>query len=753
MAEIAEAHPRNFSCPIVEGVKAERYEVDAPAKEASGLPNDSSLDLDDRAAFMIEVSKLEPCNPSRYCPAWKAIEQARTKEGQPIMSLNQFMNRMDQQIKSWDSKGKIATHVTMNNGRFHVADKDEAEFLRWYAQTVSEHKRVWFVEQLTPIFRYFVDLDFAQLVGIPERAMQATAKLVQRVLLRFYPSLQSNEIVKVSTESGSVKMKNDEVLRAIVCTTNYKFINAKDGKPEMVKTGVHILWPNVYLTRDDALDIRESIVVELEKEFGKRLHPLNSWQDVVDSSVYGSGNFGTKGSGLRMVGSRKTDTCNVCKGRKKIKDEGDRKCPTCDGNGRLDTGRPYFPLCVLNSFGERDRLAEELYRTNIHALVLHTKVRTLFESRPSFPEFMVPDRVARQLGTTGTKRGRNSQALKDSIAGIVKPVDASLKKSTACDLNNSTLEWDLISNFVRASMQMKYKDVMVSKITTNAKKSQYIVHVSGDGCRYCHNIKREHTSNRIYFVIDVTGIAQRCHDGATEATPEMLYGLCKNYVGIFDRMPRDLVAQLFPSGAAAKNLPAAAPENSEEDENDDEDVFDTGMRRINKDRKMAKLYKIGDALSQEIFKMNWSDTLRTSNGEHVIARQRLMVRSSKRAAIAAGDTRYMSEQYALNPAALGTRGNVAMLELGFEDLLTDTKVQDDTCPDARKHITPLAKLTHQLFKELEYGVELAASLPLSSFPVADDMGGFDGLLSRKVMKMSMRPSEMKKNTSIRDVDI
>ena len=736
MEEIAESHPKNFACPLVEGVKAERYEIDVPARMASGTPTDAALDLNDRAPFMIEVSKLVPCAPSKYCPAWKAIDAARTKEGQPIMTLNQFMNRMDQQIKSWEPKGKVATHVTMNNGRFHIADKDESEFLRWYAQTVSEDKRVWFVEQLTPVFRYFVDLDFAQLVGIPERAMQATAKLVQAIVIKFYPSVLNNEEIEVLSPNGStVKNKANDVLRSIVCTTNYKFINAKDGKPEMVKTGVHMLWPNLYVTRDDALDIRESIVVALEKEFGKRLHPLNPWQDVVDSSVYGSGNVGTKGSGLRMIGSRKTDTCHVCKGRKKIKDAGDKRCDTCDGNGRLDTGRPYFPLCVLNSFGERDRIAEELYRTDIHALVVSTKVRTTFDSRPNHPAFSVPESVPRQLAHCGAKRGRASQALKDASAGIMRPSDSSLKKATACELNNSTLEWDLISNFVRASMGMKYNDVMVSKITTNAKKSQYIVHVSGDGCRYCHNIKREHVSNRIYFVIDATGIAQRCHDSATEATPEMLYGLCKDYVGVFDRMPRDLVAQLFPTCSAAKNLPAAAPEKfQDEDAIFEDDAVDTGMRRINKDRKMAKLYKIGDALSQELFKMNWSDTLRTSSGEHVIARQRLMVRSSKRAAIAAGDTRYMSEQYALNPAALGTRGNVAMLELGFDDLTGELQIpEEETCADARKHITPLAKLTTQLFRDLDFGVELASSLPPSALPPEEDMGGFDGLISRRVM--------------------
>lgn len=692
-------------------------------KEASGIPTDKKLiDVSSHAPYMITISSLEPCTPQSYCPIWKSI--SNTSKSAAPTSMDSWLNRMSLEIKSWEkapSGTRNPTHVTMNNGRFHIPNENESDFLKWYAISVSLNKRVWFVEQLTPIFRFFVDLDFAQLVGIPERAIEATAKVVQMTVRNFFPTFEHDESL----------LKDDEILRAIVCTTNYKYIKAKDGKPEMVKTGVHMLWPNIFVSRDNALDIRESIVVHLEQEFGKRVHPLNSWQDVVDSSVYGSGNFGTKGSGLRMVGSRKTDICNECKGKKK---QNDVRCSTCLGNGRLDTGRPYFPMCVLNSFSYRDQIAEEEYRQNIHLLIIHTKVRTSFTDVPEFPKFVIPDHAPRHLSNSNRKRGRTSTAEKEAFAGIVKPYDASLKTATKYELQNSEVEWDIIIGIVR-NLGV-YKDVTLSKVTTNSKRSQYIVHVSGDMCRYCHNIKREHASNRIFFVIDASGIAQRCHDGATEPSDDMQYGLCKDYNGILGRIPQNLVAQLFPSCSAAKTLLPSA-------QFDDENV-ELGLKRISNDRKLRKLFHIGDALCQEVYKVNWSETLRTSNGEHVIARQNEMMTLSRSAAISVGDDRYTSYQYALNPSALGSRGNIALKELGLDDGET---VNKEICEDARKRITPLTKLTSQLFNDLDFGIELAASLDPLQLPTSDDMGCFDCLVSQKFFV----PEETKKQKMIRFV--
>ena len=717
MEEIADAHPKNCIDLIAPEFSAEPY---SKCGVASGVPRDTLPD-GDNPPYMISISKLEECTPQLYEPVYKMI-QHHVKSRADTMEV--WLNRMNLVIKSWENKGnaRTATHVAMNNGRFFISEEHEAEFLRWYAVTVSLHKKIWFVEQLTPVFRYFVDLDFCHLAGLHERCIHATAKVVQRAVRKFYPCVNTDDCVEIVKPAGKATEKAADVLRTIVCTTNYKFISPKDGKPEMVKTGVHMLWPNIYLTRDDALNIRETIVVDLETEFGKRVFPLNPWHDVVDVSVYGSGNSGTKGSGLRMLGSRKTDACYVCKGRRKVKADGDKTCDKCLGWGKLDTGRAYFALCVLDSYGERDLAAEAAYHKDMHLLMVDSKVRSYFTERPAAPAVVVPEHAPRHL--LSNKRGRATLAERDAGAGVKRPLDPSLRSANKCELRNSAPEWDLLLNIVRGLGDGVYKSVTLAKVTLDAKKTQYVVHISGENCRFCHNIKREHASNRIYFVVDAAGIAQRCHDSATVATEEMQYGLCKDYAGLLGRIPQPLVAQLFPQCAAAKTLTTAP---AAEDEFDDD--ADAGMRRICNDRKLRKLYQMGDALCHELYKQSWSDTLRTSNGEHVISRQRDMVRSSKRAALAVGDRRYV-EEYALDPAALGSRGNQAMRDLGF---LQEDAPRDDCCEDARKRVVPLTKLSAQLFRDLEFGVELAASLSPESFPPAEDMGGFDALLSYKLI--------------------
>lgn len=597
MCEVAEKHPKN----VHEILGEEKLYEESYEEVASGIPNDLNLlDMSERAAYMLKVKELAPSLVKSYCPIWKEVRDAGVTSDPK--SLHQWLKKMDVAINKWSvNKSATATHVTMNNGTFFIDWPNEANFLKWYAVAVSLNKQVWFVEQLTPILRLFVDLDFLQMAGLPERHMEATAHVVQKTVAKFYDLTETDGMVSVVRFTGEEsKVPSKDALRSIVCTTSYKYINAKDGKPEMVKTGVHILWPHLFVSRDDALDIRESILVALEMAFGKRVHPNNSWQDVVDASVYGSGNAGTKGSGLRMLGSRKSDACGTCKGSKKVKEgNGKADCKTCSGNGRMDTGRPYFPLCVLNSTGQRDHLNEEFYRQDMHRLILDTKVRTRLEQRPQFPTFKVPEHAPRHLAT-GQKRKRATAADKDAQAGIVKVQDLKLKSSTKNEISNSSDEWDLLQTLIRGCGNGIYSSITLSKVTTDTKFSQFLVHVSGEMCRYCHNIGREHNSNRIYFVIDASGIQQRCHDAAEELGEEMKYGLCKNYEGRMGDIPQPLVHRLFSKCPAAKNLGQGALIDTLDLAAEEEDIEELGLR-IQRDKKTRKLYEIGDQISQELY--------------------------------------------------------------------------------------------------------------------------------------------------------
>jgi hypothetical protein len=199
MDETAENHIKNDISEMPLDVAAESL-LDESSR-ACGTPQ-QIIDKSKEAPYMLKVSDLVPCNPSSYCPIWKDIKDAVNIVGQRPITMSAWLARGKLQIKTWESDKLSATHVTMNNGRFHIPDDKEEEFLRWYALSVSQNLRVWFVEQLTPVMRYFVDLDFAQLVGIPEQTMEAMAKCVQLRVKTFFPDVKDDEETFITSQKG-----------------------------------------------------------------------------------------------------------------------------------------------------------------------------------------------------------------------------------------------------------------------------------------------------------------------------------------------------------------------------------------------------------------------------------------------------------------------------------------------------------------------------------------------------------------------
>lgn len=675
-----------------------------PAEMASGIPMDAEeMGMSAKTEYMLKIEDLGPSVMKNYCPVWKEVQDAKLKDGTP-RSLHEWMKHKTVMINAWSAnKDQTPTHASMNNGSFKISFDDEPEFLKWYSIAASTNMKMWFVEQLTPVMRYFVDLDFLQLGGLTERQMEAAAFVVQRAIKKFYPCDEGPQhVYSAFGEKRTVDF--EEALMVVVFTTSYKFILPKEDKPEMVKSGVHLIFPHLFVEPSDAQDMRETIMVELEKAFGKRVHPNNGWSDVVDGSVYGSEKKQKKGSGLRMPFSRKTEGCPACKG---VKKKGAERCVRCMGNGRLDSGRAYMPLCVLDSTGSRFFSMEEVYRSNLLRCVNDTKVRTVFVEKPDSPLLIFPDHAPRRL----------QQHAKKSSPG---------RKSKA--IVNSKPEWDALTTLIRGCGDGIYKDIAITQVTLSSK-GQYKVHVTGDMCRYCNNIKREHNSNRIFFVVDASGIAQRCHDQETELTAEMKYGLCSSYSGIMGRIPEHLVAELFPHCPAAKTLdPMIATK-----ENEDYDEEEMGLK-ITRDRKMRRLYEIGDSLSMSLWKVPWSSTLMTAGGSYVIAQQH--IEQKRKDALAVRDHRY----YALDPVALGSKGKQGMRELGYDE--EDDKPAQE---GMRENAKPLSWLEAKLFKSLHAGIELAAYSAIEELPAPDDMGGFDGL-STMVM---LRGKEKEKIVGIR----
>ena len=160
-------------------------------------------------------------------------------------------------IKRWTRKGTAApTHVLMDGGQLHVPDTDLEAFYRAYLADIACGTRLHVVEQKTEIFKFFVDIDF-----------KAGRALVDadafELCTRICSAVQHGQCLVARAPPRKIK---DEI-----------------------KSGFHLHWPELCVSRSEALALRTKILLELDGD---------EWAQIIDSSVYG-------GSGLRCLWSHK----------------------------------------------------------------------------------------------------------------------------------------------------------------------------------------------------------------------------------------------------------------------------------------------------------------------------------------------------------------------------------------------------------------------------------------------------------------
>lgn len=203
-----------------------------------------------------------------------------------------------------DEPERTVSHSSLAGGVVCCTTAEmEDEFNVQYARSLSRGKIWTLCERPTPdCMRLMVDIDMKALVGVPTEFIDLLVQIIQKdVIKSFFPS------------------RTDRERRVVVCGAPIKIIKSKkpdDGIPTsgLRKTGVHLIWPELYLPADLQKLIRYNIVLRCRHLWGQRHKPCNSWSDVIDQSIYSA-------SGLRLVGSCKTATCDRCEGSGKPKEE------------------------------------------------------------------------------------------------------------------------------------------------------------------------------------------------------------------------------------------------------------------------------------------------------------------------------------------------------------------------------------------------------------------------------------------------
>jgi len=163
-------------------------------------------------------------------------------------------------ISKWNRKGnEVPTHVLMNGGQLFVPDRDLDDFWRAYLADLSSGQKLYVVEQKTNKFKFFVDIDYRNEKPLSaENAFEICCKIYSAV-----------------GDSG----------RCLASRAPYR------SEKGLIKSGIHLHWPDLVVDKNEALALRTSILLELEEDH---------WAETIDASVY-------RGAGLRCLWSLKKD--------------------------------------------------------------------------------------------------------------------------------------------------------------------------------------------------------------------------------------------------------------------------------------------------------------------------------------------------------------------------------------------------------------------------------------------------------------
>lgn len=378
------------------------------------------------------------------------------------------------QIINKDSNTK-PTHLLLDGGRVKIKNELLSTFYKLYAECVDNKVPLHIVEHKTEVFKFFSDLDF---INHEPMSKEELIKIVHTIQDALYYMFGKNHNV-------------------IVCTTNEKIV-VKDST-NYIKQGVHLHWPKLFVNVQNSLLVRYLIIHKLKTTFGER-DPINTWDDVVDLTVY-------KNNGIRMVGSS--------------------KCSYDRSGGKtelIDDKRIYKPEFIIDSHNQI--LDQELNKllSDTHNMIVETSIQLTsgeLTEIVNIPEFL--------------KQPKN-----DECEECEEPLSKRIS-------SNSIIYQEIVRFFKIHVKNYSADDI---KKILNFDDKVYIILTKS---KYCQNIERSHNSCQIYFKLSKDGICQKCHCICNTMVGRK-YGYCKDYSSEFIKCTDHLLKLLNWNGNKNKDI-------------------------------------------------------------------------------------------------------------------------------------------------------------------------------------------------------
>lgn len=465
------------------------------------------------------------------------------------------------------------THTLMSGGVIGIPEENYGTFLELYAEEVKmKHKSLTFSEMRSdPVFRMYFDVDILDSSVLDKKFAISMTTVIQDVLKSYYPTNHNED---------------DDIFQCVICSTKHKDV-VNEGV-DLKKNGFHLIFPNLLVDVEKALQMRYTITVELEKELGPRPKNCNIWSDVIDRAPYMNG--------LKMCGSVKKVKCVKCKkqdanfqeNKKTLMDEiiklrkkicprppgfdygdisdinpeeykdsefgrlrgkyieltGYNSCPICHNTGRHLEDRMYMPILVLDSSSSNNISLTEQLRLDTHEAIKKTSIRAMSADEQT-PGYKRPNKFPvcpnETSGANLRNIGKKMIHLGTKLHGEVVNGDMFLDDASAiCSWRGPQItnpkKVEMVQNLIQTSICSAYRDLQVKNIF----KSSYTVPRSGSsgGSKLTNAIelanngpssKRIEVDIRENLLIRVTGKgSDHCMNKGEAHTNNLIYFMITN---------------------------------------------------------------------------------------------------------------------------------------------------------------------------------------------------------------------------------
>jgi hypothetical protein len=381
---------------------------------------------------------------------------------------------------------KQDSHRLLDGGLIYVPENKERDFLSRYAKEMSNGTKLYYVEARPKIYKYMVDLDIGD--------------------DHFW---SKEEIIKICT--FIIKIVNefyDGNFVGICCNTSTQKMKPRQDGTEFCHTGVHIIFPKLYVGDETALLLRRAILQKVESDYGYTSKET-PWSDILDERIYVS-------NGFRMVGSDKMHR----EKNPNYRDGDDKKTKFI----KVPESRCYLPFCVINGKGIlRDAYLETLEQ-NYEKLMFETSIRYVPEAfKIANPEGSLPVKIPNWISGENIlvkpKKKRKSYGNTSTGSKELTVLEYQIKKNIPEYRNEPTL--------IREAMRTPSGNLLV------------ISH-----SHYCLNIGKEHGSNHVFFIVTPKYIYQKClsHNSSVKGRK---HGPCSEFISDGYKLPEDFSEVLF----------------------------------------------------------------------------------------------------------------------------------------------------------------------------------------------------------------